>query len=154
MMNDSLFCTVFMDIKKHRMPLLETVIITDRDRQILGMKVLIRMLNRDTLFNSSTEMSDVIIVNYDFDDLELFTFKNVDDSYIVTDEKYIKKYAKLLKNTEMPVEMLVDQYINGVLPAFLDKKEVEVKNVSPIVIERALPDYIEKFRLQTMYRKN
>lgn len=153
-MNDSLFCTVFMDIKKHRMPLLETVIITDRDRQILGMKVLIRMLNRDTLFNSSTEMSDVIIVNYDFDDLELFTFKNVDDSYIVTDEKYIKKYAKLLKNTEMPVEMLVDQYINGVLPAFLDKKEVEVKNVSPIVIERALPDYIEKFRLQTMYRKN
>lgn len=153
-MNDSLFCTVSMNLKKHKMPMLETVIITDRDRQILGMKVLIRMLNKDTLFNSSTEMSDVIIVNYDFDDLELFTFKNVDDSYIVTDEKYIKKYTKLLKNTEMPVEMLVDQYINGVLPAFLDKKEVEVKNVSPIVIERALPDYIEKFRLQTMYRKN
>lgn len=153
-MNDSLFCTISMNLKKHKMPLLETVIITDKERQILGMKVLMRMLNRDTLFNSSSDLSDVLIINYDFDDLELFTFKNVDNSYIVSDQKYIKKYTKLLKNTRLGVEMLIDQYVNGVLQAFLDKKEVEVKNVSPIIIERALPDYIEKFRHQTMYRKN
>jgi hypothetical protein len=154
-MNDSLFCTVSMNLKKHRMSLLETVIITDGKKEITGMKVLMRMLNKDTLFNSSTEMSDVIIVNYDFDDLELFTFKNVEESYIISkDQKYIKKYAKLVKNTEMPVEMLVDQYINGVLPAFLEENEIKIEYLSPIVIERALHDYIEKFRLQTMYRQN
>jgi hypothetical protein len=153
-MNVSFFCTVNMNLKRHQMPLLETVIITDKERQILGMKVLMRMLNKDTLFNSESDLSDVLIVNYTFDDYYLFSFNNVDDSYIVSDQKYIKKYTKLLRNTEMPVEMLIDQYINGVLPAFLEKKEVEIKNVSPIIVERALPDYIEKFRHQTMYRKN
>lgn len=154
-MNDSLFCTVYMDLKKHRMPLLHTVIITDGKKEIIGMKVLMRMMNRNTLFNTKSDVSDVLIVNYDFDDIQLFTFKNVEESYIISkDQKYIKKYAKLMKNTEMPVEMLVNQYIHGVLPAFLEENEIKIEYVCPIVIERALPDYIEKFRGQTMYRKN
>jgi hypothetical protein len=145
-----------MNLKRHKMKLLETVIITDRDRQILGMKVLLRMLNSDTLFNSESDNSDIIVVNYTFDDIELFTFKNLDDSLIISDDqKYIKKYAKLLKNTEMPVEMVVDQYINGVLPAFLEENEIKIEYVSPLIVEgEKLHLYIEQFRKQTMFRKS
>lgn len=153
-MNDSLFCTISMNLKKHKMKLLETVIITDRDRKIRGMKVIMRMLNKSTLFSTSSDFSDILIVNYDFDDYNLFSFKNVDDSYVVSDQKYIRKYTKLLKNTEMPVEMLVDQFTNGVLRAFLNENEIKIEYVSPLIVERAFDDYIEKFRRQTLFRKS
>ncbi len=155
-MTDSIFCTVYMNLKKHQMPLLQTVIITDCDKQILGMKVLIRMLNRDTLFNTKSDESDIIIINYDFDDIELFTFNNVDESFIINnDQKYINKWIKILKNTMMPVEMLVDQFINGVLPAFLEENEIKIEYVSTLIVDgEKLHQYIEQFRKQTLFLKS
>ncbi len=148
-------CTVFLNLKNHVMPLLQTVIITDNERRdIKGVKVLLRLLNKNTLFNTASNLSDIVVVNYYFDELDLLTFENVDDSYILSkDQRYMRKYKNLLSNSKPPIYILVKQYLGGILPVFMEEDEVLIESIAPIVVERKIKDYIDNFRLQTMYVK-
>jgi hypothetical protein len=153
MIEDYTYSNFFAELNNHIIPCYSTLLIKDSSGTIKQMKLLIKMFNKSTLFNAESIFSDVLVVSYRFHPIEMFTFDYVDTSLIVTNQRYIFKYAKLLTNTELPPFIIAKQYSDIFMPMFFEPQEIKHEAIATLLNYERYEGYLNNFRQQTLFKK-